>query len=302
MQLSPGVYNTMATPFTPDGTIDEASLRSLVDFILGTGVTGLSILSMMGEFATLTESERDWVTHVVLEQVSGRRSVVVNVTHSGTDVACRLAREAARAGAAGVMAAPPTNQKNLDVVADYYRRVAAAAAELPLVLQDEPNATGVAQPAAFLARMSDEIENATAISLEEAPTPAKVTRLQALANRPLQIYGGLGGVYFLQELDRGAAGTMTGFAFPEILVEVYRAHRGGDRPRARELFQKYLPLIAYEGQQVVGLALCKELLHRRGVIAHAVTRHPKMQLDGPTGAELDELLQLYGLGGAAVVP
>lgn len=297
MLLPAGVYNIMATPFTPDGAIDEASLRSLVEFVLGTGVDGLNILGIMGEFAKLTESERDRVMRIVLEQVNGRKPVIVNVTHSGTDVAAQLARDAARAGAAAVMAAPPTNQKNLDAVAVYYKRVAEAAG-VPLVLQDEPTASGVVQPAAFLARMSDEIENARYLKLEEAPTPAKITQLKKLVNHPVYIYGGLGGTYFLQELDRGAAGTMTGFSYPEILVAICRAHQAGDRPRARDIFNKYLPLIAYEGQLGIGLALRKELLRRRGAIAHATTRHPQAQIDALVGAELDELLAMFDLGPA----
>lgn len=292
-----GVYNIMATPFTAEGEIDEASLRRLVDFVIGCGVHGLTILGILGEFQKLSESERDRVTRIVLEQAAGRVPVVVGVTHTGTDVAVSLAKAAVAAGAAGVMAAPPTNLRNLDAVAVYYRRIAAAI-DAPLVLQDEPVASGVVQPAAFLARISGEIESARAIKLEEAPTPPKITQLLQLAQHPLAIFGGLGGVYFLNELDRGAAGTMTGFAFPEILLAIYRRHKAGDRAAARDLFYRYLPLISYEGQTGIGLALRKEILRRRGAIATAALRHPGMGLDQPTHAELDALFAHFDLGPA----
>jgi len=292
-----GVFNIMATPFTAQAEIDEPSLRRLVDFVIGSGVHGLTILGILGEFHKLSESERDRVTRIVLEQTAGRVPVVVGVTHTGTDVAVGLAKAAVSAGAAGVMAAPPTNLKGLDAVAAYYKRIAAAI-DAPLVLQDEPVASGVVQPAAFLAKVAGEIENARYIKLEEAPTPPKITQLLQIASRPVGIFGGLGGLYFLGELDRGAAGTMTGFAFPEILLAIYRRHRTGDRAGARELFYKYLPLISYEGQTGIGLALRKEILRRRGAIATATLRHPAMGIDAPTHAELDALFALFGLSPA----
>ncbi len=292
-----GVYNIMATPFTAQGEIDEGSLRRLVDFIIGCGVHGLTILGILGEFHKLSEAERDRVTRIVLEQAVGRVPVIVGVTHTGTDVAVALARSAVQAGAAGVMAAPPTNLKNLDAVAVYYCRIAAAI-DAPLVLQDEPVSSGVVQPAAFLARVAAEIDTARSIKLEEAPTPPKISQLLQIAACPLQIFGGLGGVYFLNELDRGAAGTMTGFAFPEVLLAVYRLHQAGDREGARDLFYKYLPLISYEGQAGIGLALRKEILRRRGAIAGATLRHPAMGIDPPTQAELDALFTRFDLGAA----
>jgi 4-hydroxy-tetrahydrodipicolinate synthase len=117
----------------------------------------------------------------------------------------------------------------------------------------------------------------------------------ALLQRPAPVFGGLGGAQFYYELRRGAAGTMTGFAFTEILVSIYQEHRSGNLAGARAAYYRYLPLIAYEAQPQVGLALRKEILRRRGAIASAAVRHPAMRPDAAALAELDEILEQLGL-------
>jgi 4-hydroxy-tetrahydrodipicolinate synthase len=199
------------------------------------------------------------------------------------------------------MAAPPVNLKGLDAVREYYRRVHDATTR-PLVVQDEPVFSGVVMPAPFLASLTDALPRARAIKLEELPSPLKATQVLAAAQRPVAVYGGMGGVYFYEELVRGAAGTMTGFAFPEVLVAVYAAFTAGDRAGAREIFYRYLPLIRYEAQPGIGLALRKEILRRRGVLASAAIRHPGPALDPGSRAELDELLSALGLAGADAKP
>jgi 4-hydroxy-tetrahydrodipicolinate synthase len=129
-----------------------------------------------------------------------------------------------------------------------------------------------------------------AIKLEDAPTPPKISQVRALLMRDVPIFGGLGGAQFYYELRRGAAGTMTGFAFTEVLVAIYRHYAEGDVEGARRIYLRYLPLLSYEAQPQIGLALRKELLRRRGAIASAAVRQPAMRLDADAYAELDEVL------------
>lgn len=293
-----GIYNIMATPFDEQGGLDLASLRRLVDFQLAAGADGLTILGIMGEAHKLVDEERLAVTRTVIEQVAGRVPVVVGASAGGPDAAIWLGRQAAALGAAGVMCAPPTNLRNLDAVFSYYRAVAEALA-IPVVVQDEPVQTGVSMPAAFLARLCNEIEDCAAIKLEDAPTPPKISQVRSLLRREAPIFGGLGGAQFYYELRRGAAGTMTGFAFTELLVAIERRHTAGDGEGARAIYERYLPLIVYEAQPQVGLALRKELLRRRGAIACAAVRQPAMRLDPDALVELDELLRRLDLGQGA---
>ena len=121
-----------------------------------------------------------------------------------------------------------------------------------------------------------------------------MSRIQKLAPDSIGIFGGLGGVYFLEELQRGSRGIMTGFAFPEVLLAVYDAFRAGDPGRAAALFDRYLPLIRYEFQPKIGLAYRKFTYHRRGIIDSTFIRPPGMQIDDYTRAELMAIIERVG--------
>lgn len=301
MKNPAGVYAILATPFADDGAIDFAGIDRLIDFELAAGVHGLTILGILGEAHKLSEDERKRVVEAIVRRVGGRIPVVVGTSAPATDLAIRYSRQAQDLGADGLMVAPPTNLRNLDAVREYYRRVHDATT-LPLVVQDEPVFSGVVMPAGFLASVTDALLRARAIKLEELPSPLKVTQVLTAARQPVAVFGGMGGVYFYEELLRGAVGTMTGFAFPEVLVAVYTAFAAGRRSTAREMFYRYLPLIRYEGQPVIGLAIRKEILRRRGVIASAVIRHPGPTLDTGSRTELDEIVTALGLASAGAEP
>src|SRR5919106_6315619 len=174
-----GIFHILATPFGDDGTLDVDGLPRLVEAVLATGVSGLTILGIAGEAHRLTDEERRRVVEGVVKAVGGYVPVAVGVSASGTHLAAGFAAMAREHGADAVMVAPPTGARNLDAVAEYYHAVAQAA-QRPLVLQDEPVTTGVVMPAPFLARLLGEVPAAEAVKLEEAPTPPKLTRLRAL--------------------------------------------------------------------------------------------------------------------------
>lgn len=299
MSTLAGVFAITPTPFTDDGQVDLAGVDRIVDFALGAGVHGLTILGIMGEAHKLTEEERRRITGRFVRRVDAQLPVVVGTTAPATDLAIRYSREAEDLGATAIMVAPPVNLRNLDAVREYYVRVHDATG-LSLVVQDEPVFSGVVMPAAFLSSLTDALPRARAIKLEEMPSAVKVGGVLTAAKEPVAVFGGMGGAYFYEELLRGAVGTMTGFAFPEILVGIYTAFAAGNRAGARELFYRYLPLIRYEGQPGIGLAIRKEILRRRGVIVSAAVRHPGPGLDPGSRAELDELLSVLGLDRAGM--
>jgi len=84
---------------------------------------------------------------------------------------------------------------------------------------------------------------------------------------------------------------MTGYAFPDMLVEVVKLAQDGQRDSAHDLFDAHLPLIRYEQQQGTGLAVRKYVLKRRGVIAHDTQRAPGASLSATSRAEIDYLLR-----------
>ncbi|MBA4115592.1 MAG: dihydrodipicolinate synthase family protein [Rubrobacter sp.] len=291
-----GVCTIALTPFSEKGDVDEAGIESLSEMYLNAGVHGVTILGIMGEAHKLSDAERTLVMERYLSAIDGRVPVVVGCSTSATRVATERAREAEAAGAAAVMVAPPSNIKNLDLVFEHYRRVAEGAS-VPVVVQDEPVNTGVTMPAPFLARLIDEIPNCRYVKLEEAPTTIKTTALLETASSDVSVFGGLGGMYFYEELARGAAGIMTGFAYQEILARTYELFAAGEKREAQEYFFRYLPLIRFEAQLGVGgVGIRKEVFKLRGVIPSSHVRFPAPALDEETLRELGGLIELLSLG------
>ena len=288
-----GVFHILATPFRADGALDTEGLPRLVESALATGITGFTILGIAGEAHRLTDEERRRVVETVVKEVRGRVPVAVGVSASGTHLATAFGRMAREHGADALMVAPPTGLKNLDAVAEHYRMVAAATG-LPIVLQDEPVTTQVNMPAPFIAQVCADLPLIEAVKLEEPPTLPKITRLRALFGNRVAIFGGLGGVYFFEELSRGADGAMTGFPYPEALRAIREHFVAGRRDEARALFYHWLPLIRYESQPGAtpgtAVGIRKEILRRRGWIASALVRPPAPALDAGTHAELSEIL------------
>ena len=292
-----GVCTITLTPFTEEGDVDLGGIGSLARLYLDSGVHGLTILGIMGEAHKLSDAERSIVMQRYLEAAGDRVPVVVGCSAAATKVTIEWAREAEESGAAAVMVAPPNQVRTLDLVFAHYRRVAAAVS-LPVVVQDEPVNTGVVMPAAFIARVVNEIEGCRYVKLEEAPTTIKITSLLEKTEDRVGIFGGLGGMYFYEELSRGAVGIMTGFAYQEILVRTYELFSKGKKREAREHFFRYLPLIRFEAQLGVGgVSISKEVFKLRGAITSSHVRFPAPALDEETLRELEELVGLLGLAG-----
>ena len=292
-----GVCTIALTPFTDEGDVDLEGIDSLTELYLDSGVHGLVPLGIMGEAHKLSDAERGAVMQRYLSAAGGRVPVVVGCSAAATRVAVERAREAEAASAAAVMVAPPNNVGNLDLVFEHYQRVAEAVS-VPVVVQDEPVNTGVVMPAPFIASIVDEIEGCCYVKLEEAPTTIKITRLLKEIHADVGIFGGLGGMYFYEELVRGATGIMTGFAYQEILVRTHELFSEGNKSEAREYFFRYLPLIRFEAQLGVGgVGIRKEVFKLRGAIPSSHVRFPAPPLDKETLRELEELVGLLGLAG-----
>lgn len=288
-----GVYTIMPTPFRDDGTLDLESLGTLTDFLIERGVDGLVVLGVMGEAPKLSQREQDEVITTTVATAAGRVPVFAGSGAEGTDLAVERSRNALSLGAAGLLVAPPPVQNDA-VIFEYYRRVDAAV-DKPILLHDYPAATGIKLSPVLVAKLHAELTHVAAIKLEETPSAPKVTAIRALGSE-IGIVGGLGGMFFLEELERGADGMMTGFSYPEVLVAIYKAYTGGDREEARRLFYIACPILRYEFQPGIGLALRKEVYRQRGAIQSAFVRHPGAQIDDRLRAELAGALHACELG------
>ncbi|HEX3178701.1 MAG TPA: dihydrodipicolinate synthase family protein [Methylomirabilota bacterium] len=290
-----GVFVIAATPFAADGALDLSSLDRLVDFYLGHRVHGLTLLGIMGEAPKLTAEESLTVVRRVLSRTAGRVPVVVGVSSAGLSPLAALADGAMQAGAAGVMVAPAPGLRGDEALFAYMQSVFEALdPATPVVYQDYPQATGVYLSVPLFHRMVDAFPRLVMLKHEDAPGLAKLTRLRQEAQhdgrRRVSVLVGNGALYFPQELARGADGAMTGFAYPEMLVEVYERFAAGDVDAAEDVFDAYLPLLRMEHQPGVGLAVRKWLLHRRGAIASAALRAPAPALAAADTHELERLV------------
>ena len=288
-----GVFPILPTPFTEAGDIDVESLRSLIDFCGRMGVQGTAILGFLGEAHKLSAPERRQVIETVIDQSGSSLPTWVGVRAFGAAGAIEQAREAEDLGAEAVFVAPIGVQDDA-VLFDFYAEVAGAI-EIPVIIHDYPASFGTVLSAALIAKMANEISGVSRLKLEDPPVLQKLSKLRELAGDRLAIFGGLGGEYFLEELQRGANGIMTGFAFPEILVTIQETFDAGDVARAAEVFDRYMPLIRYEFQPKIGLALRKYIYQRRGAIATTTVRKPGGSLDATTKAELDAIVARVGL-------
>ena len=291
-----GVYIIAATPFGDDGSLDLDSTDRMVDFYLRHGVDGITILGMMGEANKLTEEEARVFASRVLKRIAGRIPVVVGVSGAGIDNLKSLARFAMGVGAAGIMVAPTPGPAVEDRIIGYFAQVCdAVGPDVPICFQDFPQSTGVPVSSSTILTLTRQHPQIVMLKHEDCPGLAKV---EAVRNRSgtgdtprMSILCGNGGLYLPLELTRGADGAMTGFAYPEMLVQLVAKHMAGDVDGAEDLFDAYLPILRYEQQLNFGLAARKEILRRRGAIASAFVRRPGPRLSAADHADIDRLMR-----------
>ena len=293
-----GVFVIAVTPFTDSGALDLASTDRVVDFYLERGADGLTLLGVMGEAPKLTAEEARIFVRRVLGRVDGRIPTIVGVTAPGLAPMRELAQSVMGDGAAGVMVAPPSTVRTDDQVYNYFEGVAETlGASVPFAVQDHPLASGVQIAVPVILRIVKNLPTCVMLKHEDWPGPglAKLSAVRAASERGetrrISILSGNGGGLFLpEELLRGADGAMTGFAYPEMMVDVCAAHAAGDIDRAFDLFDAYLPLARYEQQSALGLAVRKHILAQRGAIASAALRRPGARLSEADMADIERLI------------
>nr|CAD6426421.1 dihydrodipicolinate synthase family protein [Rhizobium sp. Q54] len=294
---SKGVYAIATTPFLPDGSIDTPSIDRLTDFYQDSGCTGITILGIMGEAPKLEPSE----SRAIIKQVVGRSRVpvIVGVSAPGFAAMRSLARDAMDMGAAGVMIAPTPALRTDEQIVNYFgQAVEAVGDDVPWVLQDYPLTLNVVMSAGVVAKVISNHPSCLMLKHEDWPGLEKISRLRAMQKagelRPFSILCGNGGMFLDFEPERGADGAMTGYGFPDMLSELINLFAEGKREEAHDLFDAHLPLIRYEQQLGIGLAVRKHVLKRRGVITSDAQRKPGMALTETARVEVDYLLQRLG--------
>ncbi len=288
-----GVIPITPTPFTDSGAVDEASIRNLIRYLSKVGVDGIAILGFLGENHKLSGDERRRVLATVREAVADRFPVFVGVRAFGAAGAIEQIEEASEfGGASGVFVAPIDNQ-NDNVLFGFFKDVAQGG-PLPVMLHDYPASFGTILSAELIIRLAQEVPGVIGIKAEDPPVLTKLTRIREAAP-DFGIFGGLGGMFFLEELKRGANGIMTGFSYSEVLVDIWQKFTRGDTEGATETFDHYASLFRYEFQPNIGLAFRKHVMKKRGIFASDHIRRPGAGLDEVTAREYEGILGRLGL-------
>jgi 2-keto-3-deoxy-L-arabinonate dehydratase len=284
-----GIFPIVNTTFHDDGRLDLESQRRLVRFIVESGAHGLGLFGNASEGYTLSEDERKQLLRLIVDEVCGKVPVVVSSGHTGTDVAAALSREAEQMGADALMVLPPHYVKpDGDGLLHYFATISKNV-RIPIMVQDAPLLTQVPMGPELLVRMAREVEHVRMVKVEAPPTSPKISRLRQLAGDSLTLFGGLNGHFLLEELTRGAAGTMPGSDMIDVFVRIWDAWNAGHGDVARAEFTRYLPLIRYELQPGLGVAVMKQNLFDAGIIASPRVRHPTRALDPIDLSEVREL-------------
>lgn len=288
-----GVYVIAPTPFHPDGRIDEASIDRMTDFYIQAGMDGMTVLGQLGEAPKMSHEESIGIVKRVLARF--KKPVIVGVSAPGFAPMRALTQDVMAAGAAGVMIAPPNTLRTDDSIVQYYKQASEAiGTDVPFVIQDYPLTFSVQMTPAVIRRIVTDNPSCLFLKHEDWPGLEKISQLRAWEKdgslRRLPILIGNNGLFLDFELERGADGANTGYCFPDMLADVVRLMKSGQRDQAHDLFDAHLPLIRYEQQPGPGLAVRKYVMMRRGIIAHDTLRKPGAQLTAAARAEVDYLL------------
>jgi len=289
-----GVFPIAPTPFHEDGRIDWKSVATMMDFYLGAGVDGVTVLGILGEAPKLDQQESAELASDVIKRANGKK-IVVGVSSPGFAAMRALSRMSMDLGAAGVMIAPPSTLRTDDQIVTYYTQAAdAIGRDVPIVVQDYPLTTSVVMTPEVIRRIVTDNPSCVMLKHEDWPGLEKISTLRKMQKegklRAISILIGNGGLFLDMEMRRGADGAMTGYAFPDMLVDVVTLMKAGKEDAAQDLFDAHLPLLRYEQQPGVGLAIRKYIMTRRGIIASPAQRKPGSLLTDAARKEVDYLL------------
>jgi len=289
-----GVIAIATTPFNNENTIDYESVDSLSEYYLESKVSGVTILGVMGEAHKLNIEEQKLLIKRYIKKLFNSVPVIAGVSNPGLDNLELLSKFSMDTGASGVMISGYNGLKNDDQIKNYFNQVIDRTQDIPICLQDYPPTTNVYFSESVINNIMESHPSIEMFKHEDCPGHNKLSRLlryrDSNLNKKFSVFVGNGGLYVPQELERGADGIMTGFAFTEMLVTLYDLFVSDEKEKAEDLFDIFLPLIRHEQQFGIGLGLRKFVLQKRGIIKSLNVRSPGPILTKDDVVEINHLL------------
>lgn len=289
-----GTFAIAPTPFFDDGKIDYESIDRLTDFYAQVGCNGVTVLGILGEAPKLEGNESLEVATRFIKR-NKNLQIIVGVSAPGFAAMRSRARASMDAGAAAVMIAPPPHLRTDEQITTYFKQAADAIGDdIPWVLQDYPLTLTVIMTPSVVRKIVMDSKSCVMLKHEDWPGLEKISTLRGFQKdgslRPMSILTGNGATFLDFEMERGADGAMTGYAFPELLIDVVTKSKKGDRDGAHDIFDAHLPLIRYEQQPGVGLSVRKYVLKKRGLLTSDAQRKPGASMSATARSEVDYLL------------
>lgn len=286
-----GILVALATPFSPDGSIDVDALRKLVDRTIDGGIHGVVACGSTGEFSSLTSGERRLVVETVVEQTAGRVPVIAQTGATSTAQAVELTRHAESVGADIVMpVAPYYEPLTIEETCHYLRRVAESV-QIPVMLYNLPHATGVDLTPDLIASLARDVATIKYVK-NTSPDMAQAAQLIHHYGDLVSTFVGWDTLLFSALLS-GSAGAMAGTAnvIPAELVSVYDAVQAGDVDQARKQWRRVFPLL----DAALSMPYVTAVKHAMETVGQSAgpVREPLLPLSPEQEARISELAAAF---------
>ncbi len=289
-----GFFSILQTPFAPDGEIDDAALVQLLEHRIDIGADGIFLLGIAAEGNFLSRTEKARIVERVVRELDGRLPVIVAAYDPATRGVIELGRQWADLGASAIVAFPSYGTPpSADAILRHYDDISHHIS-VPLIVQDEPVTSGVAMDAEVIARIAEGVEGVAGVKVEGKPVTDKLTAVRARVGDSVRLFSAAG-TSFVRELERGSNGMMSGYVFPEIIVEVLGMFATGDVRGANDLWERSLPFTVAEGDARTSWSVRKHILVLRGLIGSATVRDPAPSIDHAAAREIEEMIDRLGL-------
>jgi 4-hydroxy-tetrahydrodipicolinate synthase len=284
-----GTFPVLPTIFDANGKIDEAGFAATIEFAIAARCDGIVFPGLASEYDHLTIDERNAMIALVATVNRGRVTFIVGASSAEQSQSTALGQAGAAAGAKAIMALPPSGlNRDLTAIAHFYAALGGLSG-LPIMLQNAPSPMGLGLSPAEVSRIVTAVGGIRWIKEETQPCGQAISA--HIANAPSQIegiFGGAGGRHVIDELGRGAVGTMPAVEVADIHANLVAAWFTGNQVRARDLYERMLPILTMQG--VFRWHLTKMVLRQRGIIGDAFVRAPGPRLDATDEREVATLL------------
>jgi dihydrodipicolinate synthase/N-acetylneuraminate lyase len=287
-----GVFPALCTVTDAKGNLDVDGMKAQVEANIEWGANGVCPGIIAGEFFKFSEEERMDILDATVEAADGRIPVLYGVSHSGTELAVRLAKHAEDRGADGIIAMVPYfNHNPSKTLVKRHLGAICEATELPVMLQDAEDATGIHLCPTMYLDLTDEHSNLVSIKLEGPGTLDKIRDINRLMPKRVTVFGGMAAKLILQEIELGADGTIPSACLTELLVEIWTKAKKGDKRGAEKAYARFKPWVdLFHASPGATAEIEKETLKYRGIIKTATSRSPKVPLTEEGRAKLFKIL------------